>query len=251
MYLQIRSPDVIGTRLKMVFLHTHMVLLKGLELSPPSLPWEDPQRLCSPFIWLWFTRPSEVGSERPSWFFLSSFPSINSKQPQMCDWPENQPPDAEMFQATNWNQLLIVQCLILLSHKKRFTPPFFCLAAKVLRAAEVTGMLTDSNFTRSLTSEVVFPASYRGQRSEGTHDFALGYVSAHLRIKKKKKTLQFVACCGYIVPSEITQGGIKRSCSKEEWRHGPTFANMEQIKTTERVLEQATEKKDIWNQGGA
>lgn len=34
------------------------------ELSPSArkrLPWQDPQRLDSPFIWLWFTRPSDGG----------------------------------------------------------------------------------------------------------------------------------------------------------------------------------------------
>lgn len=81
-FAQIRSPAVNGKRLKMLFLHTHMVPLQGLELSPPSLPWEDPLRLCSPFIWLWFTRPSEVGSEPPSCFSsLVFFPTTanNSK----------------------------------------------------------------------------------------------------------------------------------------------------------------------------
>lgn len=57
------------------------------------------------------------------------------------------------------------------------------------------------------------------------------------------KNLQYVALCGYIVPTMTPQGGIKRRCSKEELQHGLTLANMRQIKTAERVLQQKTEGK--------
>lgn len=50
--------------------HSHSFALTWFyfsqELSPSarkSLPWQDPQRLDSSFIWLWFTRPSDGGRE--------------------------------------------------------------------------------------------------------------------------------------------------------------------------------------------
>lgn len=121
-----------------------------------------------------------------------------------------------------------------------FAPLFFGLPAKVLRAADVAEMLTDnSHFTRSLTSEVVFPASYRGRRSEGTHGSALRHVSPPLRIEKERKNEQFTV--SYLLWLHCT--GIKRCFSKEELRHGLTSENVRQIKSRREGVQACDREK--------